>query len=124
MDAIAKFIGYAVIVLIAIGLLAKLKEDGKAVLPANSCKVHTVDIASESFLINEEIDAGYNVTTVVENKGAQAQRQIVAKLTSSEGDFVRKQTVPFKAGESKSLTYQFHEPTITATNINAIVSCE
>jgi hypothetical protein len=127
MDGIAKFVGYAFLILIVIGLFSNSEdngEDNSATALKNSCKIHTVDVVSDTFVVNEEFDAGYKVTTTVENKGATAQLVIVTKLTSSEGDFQRTQTVFFNENESKSLTYQFHEPSISATNINAIVSCQ
>lgn len=124
MDGIAKFVGYAALTLMVFVGFAIWKEDGKTSIPVNLCKVHTVNVTSEPFIINGEFDAGYKVTTVVENKGPQTQLQILAKLTSSEGDIHRKQTVPFNKNESKNLIYQFHEPTISATNVSAIVSCK
>ncbi|MEW8429483.1 MAG: hypothetical protein AB2615_07185, partial [Candidatus Thiodiazotropha sp.] len=114
----------AVLVLIVIGLFSKWKKDGEISLPVNSCKVHTVNVTSEPFIINGEFDAGFKVVAVVENKGSASQLVVTAKLTSSEGDLQRRQTVPFNENESKSLTYQFHEPTIGATNVHAYVSCQ
>lgn len=124
MDKIAKFVGYAVLAIIGIGVVAGLTRNEGISIPVNSCRVHTVKIAPEAFVINGQLDAGFKVTAVVENKGSQRQLVVIATLTSSEGDLQRKQTVPFSENESKELTYQFHEPTISATNISYVVSCK
>ncbi|MGR9088474.1 MAG: hypothetical protein ACU841_15595 [Gammaproteobacteria bacterium] len=121
---VLKFFGYVFFALVAFGIIAILRENGTMFVPANSCNVHTVKIEAMPFVINGEFDAGYQVTAVVGNEGPQTQLAIVAKLTSSEGDFHRKQTIPFDKNEFKTLTYQFHEPTINATNVNALVSCK
>lgn len=120
---VLKFFGYVFFALIAFGIIAILRENGTMFTPANSCNVHTVKIETMPFVVNGEFDAGYQVTAVVGNEGPANAIGIVAKLTSSEGDFHRKQTIPFNKNEFKTLTYQFHEPTINATNVNAIVSC-
>lgn len=72
-------------------------------------------------IINGEFDAGQTIKVTVKNTGKKGALTIVPKLSSSEGEWTRQQTLTFEAGESRNLTYFFHEPTINSTNIEGTV---
>lgn len=73
-------------------------------------------------IVNGQLDAGIMVTLTVKNNGESGFINIYPKINTSEGEWHRSQNVQFGAGESKTLTYFFDEPTINATNIQCWVS--
>jgi hypothetical protein len=71
--------------------------------------------------INNDMDAGIDVAITVKNVGETGIIVVTPKITTSEGEWSRRQELQFNAGESKNLTYFFAEPTINATNIQCTV---
>jgi hypothetical protein len=67
-------------------------------------------------------DAGYSISFTITNNGQTGDVLIMPKLSTSEGEWTRQQTLRFAAGESRELSYKFLEPTIQATNIQGSVS--
>ncbi|MET0622170.1 MAG: hypothetical protein ABW250_04225 [Pyrinomonadaceae bacterium] len=63
-------------------------------------------------VINNEPDAGIDVKVTVTNVGEAGYIKIRPELSTSEGEWSRSQNLRFNKGESKSLTYFFHEPTV------------
>ena len=72
-------------------------------------------------VMRNEPDAGVNLSFRIKNVGKSGVIKITPRLSTSEGEWTREQTLKFDAGESKHLTYFFHEPTINAENIECYV---
>jgi len=90
---------------------------------ASRAKGRTSDLkcAPDIGVVKGEMDAGVKVTLVVKNVGESGFINIKPEITTSEGEWQRSQDVQFDAGESKTFTYFFDEPTINATNIQCRV---
>lgn len=71
---------------------------------------------SDFRIVNEEPDAGWTASFTITNVGKPGNINIMPKLSTSEGEWVRDQTLYFGAGESRNLSYFFSEPTINAEN--------
>jgi len=88
------------------------------------CSVVSKTAIDDSFIISGEPDYGISVYTVIENSGKDGNVDVHVHLSSSEGEaLVQRQTVFLKAWETRSLHYQFVEPTVNAKNIEYSVSC-
>lgn len=72
-------------------------------------------------LINGEMDWGSEAGFDVKNEGERGIVHITVTLSCSEGQWVRSQDLLLEAGQPRHLTYFFQEPTITATNFQALV---
>ena len=72
-------------------------------------------------LIRGEMDWGSEVGFDVKNEGERGMVHITVTLSCSEGQWVRSQDLLLEAGQPRHLTYFFEEPTITATNYQALV---
>ncbi|HEX8136500.1 MAG TPA: hypothetical protein VF544_02810 [Pyrinomonadaceae bacterium] len=79
---------------------------------------------SDVGLINGEPDAGVKLSVMVKNLGEAGLIRIKPEISTSEGEWNRSQKLQFNAGETKTLTYFFHEPTINATGIQCRVSLQ
>ncbi len=90
---------------------------GCAALSDAKGEVSNLRKKEEVKLMNNEPDYGYTVSVTVKNVGKAGVIEIKPWLTSSEGEWNRARTMEFTAGESKDLTFFFHEPTINATDI-------
>lgn len=71
--------------------------------------------------INGEMDWGSEVGFDVRNASERGMIHITITLSTSEGQWDRSQDVLFEAGEFRHFTYFFQEPTINATNYQAVV---
>jgi hypothetical protein len=96
------------------------------VLAPNNCgpvfsaaKAKTSDQAwaKSTRVINGEFDAGLEVEVTVTNVGQKGFIYIQAQCSTSEGEWSRKQDLLFDKGETRELSYFFHEPTVNAENI-------
>lgn len=87
----------------------------KEILPHS--EILSIEGQPEVFLINGEADAGYTVQMKVRNNGQTGTIRLEVKLTCSEGDFVREREVHFDVGETKTIAFSFHEPTINARDV-------
>ncbi len=63
-------------------------------------------------IIKDEPDFGIDVKVTVKNTGKEGEIKVFATLSTSEGEWSREQKLIFNEGESRNLTYFFHEPTI------------
>ncbi|MCB1129750.1 MAG: hypothetical protein KDN05_01380 [Verrucomicrobiae bacterium] len=72
---------------------------------------------ADAWLVNEQLDYGVRLLAHVKNNGQQGDVIIAVTLTSSEGEWTRKQTLNFDADETKELAYVFTEPTVNASNL-------
>lgn len=68
-------------------------------------------------LVNGEMDYGVEVKLRIKNVGDTGLIKVTPAISTSEGEWQRSQKLTFKAGEEKTLTYFFHEPTINVTNV-------
>mgnify|MGYP007077470571 CR=1 FL=1 len=68
-------------------------------------------------LVRGEADYGIKVSFEVTNSGEAGIITVGPWLSTSEGEWDRKQKVTFDAGETRSFSYLFHEPTVNASNI-------
>ena len=82
-------------------------------------EVISVDSKGDWEFVNGEMDAGFKVTTVIKNNGPAGDLKVVAFLSCSQGEWARTQHLFFRAGESMTLRYFFHEPTISVTSCQA-----
>lgn len=87
------------------------------------CSQPVVQVISDVFYINGQADAGYTVKATIRNEGNAGFAVLLAQLSSSEGTFVRQRDFYFAAGSTQEIVFQFHEPTINAYNVQAIVRC-
>jgi hypothetical protein len=94
--------------------------DESILSPARS-EISNFEVNYDFGIINGKPDAGYTVTFNVKNKGEYGSITIIPKLTCSEGEWLREQTLILDKGESRVLSYFFHEPTINSTNVQATV---
>lgn len=97
-----------IIILIVVSVGCKSRAKGKVI-------THSCD--SEVGIVNNEIDYGVTVNLKVKNVGESGEIKIVAAISTSEGEWQKKQTLIFKAGEEKKLSYFFHEPTINVRSV-------
>ncbi|HMS38615.1 MAG TPA: hypothetical protein PKE69_00070 [Pyrinomonadaceae bacterium] len=67
--------------------------------------------------VNGEMDYGVEVKLKIKNIGEEGIIKISSELSTSEGTWKRSQKLTFKAGEEKSLSYFFSEPTVNVTNV-------
>ena len=88
----------------------------------SNAKGKTSDIKCEPFMgvINNEPDAGINLKVTVTNVGEAGFITVSPELSTSEGEWTRSQTLQFRKGESQTLTYFFHEPTVNVFASSAI----
>ena len=86
-------------------------------------KPHMSDFQCEpdAGVYNQQFDAGWAAVFHLTNNGSPGEVYIRAELSTSEGEWYREQTIQFDEGESRSLRFFFHEPTINASNITCIV---
>jgi hypothetical protein len=87
-----------------------------------NCKVGDVSVEPDVVILDGP-DAGFKVSFPIENAGKDGTVSIKVRLSTSEGTFERQQDLSLSAGASRQLAYSFHEPTINATNVQAIVNC-
>jgi hypothetical protein len=73
-------------------------------------------------LINGNLDWGSEVSCDVSNQSVRGTIHITVTLSSSEGQWTRTQDLLLDQGQSMHLTYFFQEPTINASNYQAVVS--
>jgi hypothetical protein len=75
-------------------------------------------------LVNGEFDWGSEVAFDVTNQSGRGTIHITITLSTSEGQWTRSQDLHFEKGQTMHLTYFFEEPTINATNYQAVVHVE
>lgn len=63
------------------------------------------------------LDYGVTNRVTVENVGEQGEITIFAKVSTNQGEYERKRTLRFAAGEQKEVDFLFTEPTIGAADI-------
>jgi hypothetical protein len=88
--------------------------------PSNKAKGRlfgSVYCMGETRFINGELNYGITATVTVLNTGETGFIKVIVYLKSSEGEWIRCEELPFIAGEYKTLTYFFPEPTHNTTNI-------
>jgi hypothetical protein len=95
--------------------------------PSNRAKgalYGNVRYRSETRFINGEMNYGFATTVTVLNIGRTGFIRVTVYLNSSEGEWSRSEEMPLCAGEYRTLTYFFHEPTHNAVNVQsrAVVS--
>lgn len=88
------------------------------------CQIEKVVANSEMFIINGEPDAGAKVFVTVQNIGQPGDISVSTRLGTSEGDWERTRTRWFKPSETQVIRFDFPEPTINASNIQAFAACQ
>jgi hypothetical protein len=74
-------------------------------------------ISEDTRVVGGEFDYGFNVTFTVTNVGEAGIVTVSPWLSCSEGEWSRLQRLNMQAGESVTLSYFFHEPTVNAANV-------
>jgi hypothetical protein len=87
------------------------------------CSVISKTAVSDSFIVSGEPDYGITVRANLKNLGKKGNAYVEVNLSTSEGVFVRKQSIYMKEGAAQNLAFKFHEPSVNATNISYYVSC-
>ena len=87
------------------------------------CELEITDIESSIAMINGTPDASFVVRLTATNNGQSADMPINVSLSTSEGNFERNQSIYIESGDSRSLSYTFHEPSVNVTNLQARASC-
>lgn len=82
-------------------------------------QVVSVNKVSDWEFVNGEMDAGFKVTAVIKNVGVAGDLRVITFLSCSQGEWSRTQHLYFNAGESMTLRYFFHEPTVSVSNCQA-----
>jgi len=108
--------------IIAIGFIGAIITGDDASSKA-ACELMERSLDADVFLVRGEADAGYRYNVRVKNKGEKGDLTIIANLSTSEGEFERKQTLAFDSQEIRDLSFAFHEPTINASNIQGSITC-
>lgn len=98
------------------------KREIEAAMSRAAGTVSDLSASEETALVNGEPDYGVKVKFTLLNVSEAGLITITTRLSTSEGEWSRSQKLSFSAGESKLLTYFFHEPTINATNIQYSVT--
>ena len=112
-------IGLVVFVFIGLAVIGYFSESSSQA----KCKLLNNSLNSDVFLVKGEPDAGYRYNVGVINTGDRGEITITATLSTSEGEFSRKQTLVFGSQEKSSLSFTFHEPTVNASNVQGRLSC-
>ena len=73
-------------------------------------EVSKVQWSTDTRFVKGELDYGVVLSGLVRNPGKSADFKVVAFLSCSSGNWIRPQLLNFSAGETKNLTYFFHEP--------------
>ncbi|MDR4469611.1 MAG: hypothetical protein MRJ68_15175 [Nitrospira sp.] len=87
------------------------------------CTILSVERQPEVFIINGEPDAGYKVLVTVKNIGQPGKIRVATRLGTSEGDWERVRSRMFEVNETQVLRFDFPDPTINASNIQAVAEC-
>ena len=87
------------------------------------CTIQSVERQPEVFIINGEPDAGYKVLVTVKNIGQPGEIQVATRLGTSEGDWETVRRRMFEVNETQVLRFDFPDPTINASNIQAVAEC-
>lgn len=87
------------------------------------CSKPIVEIKPGTFLHNGEMDFGFTVVGKVKNEGGAGSANMTAKLSTSEGSYTRSREFYFDKASTHDVTFQFHEPTVNAVDIQAVVNC-
>lgn len=95
----------------------------RAIFGGPVCDLSNLTATADAYMINGQLDAGFTTIVDVTNTGGGRNLIMSALLTTSEGDFRRAQNLFFEAGQSRRVTFQFHEPTVGATGIKTYVTC-
>ena len=106
-------------ILVTVGVLAYVgnqDRDNHAI--GDIVAIHNL---ADTGVIEGVPDFGVRVKTTVKNVGKDGFIRVKAKLSSSEGEWEREQTLHFYAGESRVLNWFFHEPTINVSNVESLV---
>lgn len=87
------------------------------------CEIQNVKGEATLVFHNGEMEMGEVVRLSVRNISSQRKLVIDVDLSTSEGNFKRQQAIHFADDETKHLSYQFHEPTVNASNVYPTASC-
>lgn len=85
-------------------------------------EVSDVTCETDFGLVDGKLDAGITVKATVRNKGETGDIALRAAISTSDGDWSRSRTLNLRGGETRRLSWFFHEPTIQATDIQCHVT--
>jgi hypothetical protein len=115
-----RLIAVALLGVLAAGVYFRLRGESAKL----ACETLHVEASGEAFLVNGQPDWGYQVKVLVRNAAdVKGFFGIQVSLSTSEGSFERQQEYVLEAGETQSLNYSFHEPTIGASNVQPRAAC-
>lgn len=99
------------------------ETSGTIPLVTSSCVVDQVEVAEDSYLLNNEADYGFTAQVRIRNTGEAGPMFVAARLSSSEGMFTREREYYLNKNASETVAFQFHEPTINSQNVQVIAEC-
>jgi hypothetical protein len=101
-----------------------LQEKPKSKTQYPICSVEKVDVEPFMFVLKDELDAGFIVTSHVKNSGPSGTINSNVRLSTSEGDYQHNSIRVINSGETQIVRIDFPEPTINAANVQAHATCE
>ena len=84
-------------------------------------KVSNMKCEPDVGVIRGELDAGVKVSFTIMNQGNRGAVRVTASISTSEGEWSRRQDLTLGANQRRRLEYFFQEPTVNATNIQCNV---
>lgn len=116
-SSMAWIVGIAVVVLV-LALNDRLRSKLGTVLgrlsSAANCAVEQTHSSPSTFVVNGSPDFGYVVRGTLANTGQAGDIEVSATLQTPEGDFKRSEHMHLAAGEKRTISFDFHEPTVAS----------
>ena len=114
-DSSRRTVSLGLVLLMLVGLLLTSACD--EIMSEAKPKVYGLEGSHDTRVINGEFDYGLTLTFTVRNEGKAGVVVISPRLSSSEGEWQRRQKITLGAGQDQRFEYFFHEPTVNATNL-------
>jgi hypothetical protein len=117
---------YTILIVAALGVFLfheGVRENLAQSVSKAECVVTAYDAKEDMFINGGQSDYGIAIFGTVKNTGEDGEVSVAVRLTSSEGEFERKQKILLKKREILDVKYQFAELTENATNMQYYIQC-
>lgn len=91
--------------------------------PDSVCKVASINLGDDTFIVNGEFDYGVLANVVVQLDGPGRDVVVTARLETNQGDISKTQRINVQTNASRSVQFQFIEPSITTVVSRGVASC-